>query len=204
MNWHAFGIFLLTNMVLSLTPGPAVLLVTAHAASNGWRRSQFSVLGIMSGNAIYCLLSALGLGVLFVRAPALAGVVKGIGAAWLVYIGLRALMTADRPLVLAGARPVAPPFTLYRQALALQLSNPKSVLFFCALLPQFVTGSGPTLWPMLALGASAIVLEYPVLTAYSMLGAQARRLASTPYAVHSLNVLSAGLLLLAAGHVAAL
>jgi threonine/homoserine/homoserine lactone efflux protein len=201
MNWHAFGFFLLTNLVLSLTPGPAVLLVTGHAAANGWQRAQASVYGIMSGNTVYCLLSALGLGVLFVRAPMLVSVVKGIGAAYLAYIGIRALLNADKPLVLDKAGPAAPAPALYRQALVLQLSNPKSVLFFCALLPQFVSGKGDTVWPMLALGFAAIVLEYPVLTAYSMLGAQARRLASSPYALHTLNVLSAGLLLLAAGRV---
>jgi threonine/homoserine/homoserine lactone efflux protein len=201
MNWHAFGVFLLTNLVLSLTPGPAVLLVTGHAAANGWQRAQASVLGIMSGNTIYCLLSALGLGVLFVRAPMLVSVVKGIGAAYLACIGIRALLHADKPLVLSQAGPAAPAPALYRQALVLQLSNPKSVLFFCALLPQFVSGEGDTVWPMLALGFAAIVLEYPVLTAYSMLGAQVRRMASSRYAVHSLNVLSAGLLLLAAGRV---
>jgi threonine/homoserine/homoserine lactone efflux protein len=200
MNWNAFGIFLVTNFVLSLTPGPAVLLVTGHAAANGWRRSQASVLGIMSGNAAYCLLSAFGLGMLFIRVPALVGVVKGIGAAYLAYIAIRALLSADKPLILGGAHAAAPMPALYRQALVLQLSNPKSVLFFCALLPQFVAGSAP-IWPMLALGFAAIMLEYPVLTAYSMLGAQARRLASSQYAVHGLNVLSAGLLLLAAGRI---
>lgn len=200
MNWHAFGMFLLTNLVLSLTPGPAVLLVTGHAAANGWQRSQASVLGIMSGNTVYCLLSALGLGVLFLRAPMLVSLVKGIGAAYLAWIGIKALLSADKPLVLKEAGPAAPACALYRQALVLQLSNPKSVLFFCALLPQFVAG-GDAVWPMLVLGFAAIVLEYPVLTAYSLLGAQARRMASSRYALHSLNVLSAGLLLLAAGRV---
>ncbi|HWJ94140.1 MAG TPA: LysE family translocator [Telluria sp.] len=204
MDWNAFGLFLLTNFVLSLTPGPAVLLVTGHAAANGWRRSQSSVLGIMSGNAAYCLLSAFGLGALFVRFPALVGVVKGVGAAYLVFIGVRALLLAGEPLATGDDQACARPVVLYRQALALQLSNPKSVLFFCALLPQFVNMEGPSTLAMLVLGACAIVLEYPVLTAYSILGAQARRLAGSPTALHTLNVLAAGLLLLAAGRVAAL
>jgi threonine/homoserine/homoserine lactone efflux protein len=200
MDWHAFAFFLLTNLVLSLTPGPAVLLVTGHAASNGWRRAQASVLGIMSGNATYCLLSAFGLGMLFLRAPLLVDAVKIAGAAYLAFIAIRALVNANTPLVMSGVAPVAPASMLYRQALVLQLSNPKSVLFFCALLPQFVA-RGQGVWQMLVLGFCAIVLEYPVLTAYSMLGAQLGRLAASRRAVRSLNMLSAGLLLLAAGRV---
>jgi threonine/homoserine/homoserine lactone efflux protein len=200
MDWHAFAFFLLTNLVLSLTPGPAVLLVTGHAASNGWRRAQASVLGIMSGNATYCLLSAFGLGMLFLHVPLLVDAVKIAGAAYLAFIAIRALVNANQPLVTGGVAPVAPASMLYRQALVLQLSNPKSVLFFCALLPQFVA-RGQGVWQMLVLGFCAIVLEYPVLTAYSMLGAQLGRLAASRRAVRSLNLLSAGLLLLAAGRV---
>jgi threonine/homoserine/homoserine lactone efflux protein len=200
MDWHAFAFFLLTNLVLSLTPGPAVLLVTGHAASNGWRRAQASVLGIMSGNATYCLLSAFGLGMLFLHVPLLVDAVKIAGAAYLAFIAIRALANANQPLVMSGVAPVAPASVLYRQALVLQLSNPKSVLFFCALLPQFVA-RGQGVGQMLVLGFCAIVLEYPVLTAYSMLGAQLGRLAASRRAVRSLNLLSAGLLLLAAGRV---
>jgi threonine/homoserine/homoserine lactone efflux protein len=204
MDWHAFAFFLLTNLVLSLTPGPAVLLVTGHAASNGWRRAQASVLGIMSGNATYCLLSAFGLGMLFLHVPLLVDAVKIAGAAYLAFIAIRALANANQPLVMSGAAPVAPAPMLYRQALVLQLSNPKSVLFFCALLPQFVEPGNQAMWPMLALGFSAILLEYPVLCAYTALGAQATRLTSSPRAVRGLNVLSGGLLVLAAARVAAL
>ncbi|WP_167759858.1 LysE family translocator [Massilia horti] len=194
----------MTNFILSLTPGPAVMLVTGHSLANGWRRSQFSVLGIMSGNATYCLLSALGLGTLFVRLPILVTVVKGVGALYLIWIGLRSLMHSNAALVPASEQPRATPFALYRQALVLQLSNPKSVLFFCALLPQFVPPGVPAILPMLALGLCAIVLEYPVLTSYSLLGDRTRRFMSSPLATHSLNVLAGGLLIAAAGRVASL
>jgi homoserine/homoserine lactone efflux protein len=204
MDWHTCGLFLTTNFILSLTPGPAVVLVTSHALANGWRRSQPSVLGIMSGNASYCVLSALGLGVLFVQMPVLVSVVKGVGALYLVGIGLRSLMNSESALTFATARAGAPRAMLYRQALVLQLSNPKSVLFFCALLPQFVAGGPSSAWQMLGLGFAAIMLEYPVLTAYSMLGGRAQRLVATPFALHSLNVLAGALLIVAAARVAVL
>jgi threonine/homoserine/homoserine lactone efflux protein len=202
MDWHTFGLFLTTNFILSLTPGPAVMLVTSHALANGWRRSQPSVLGIMSGNATYCVLAALGLGVLFVEMPVLVGVVKGVGALYLVWIGLRSLMNSESALAFTTARPGAPRAMLYRQALLLQLSNPKSILFFCALLPQFASAGAAGPWQMLGLGFAAIVLEYPVLTAYSIAGGRAQRLASTPFALHSLNVLAGALLIVAAARVA--
>lgn len=205
MSWHTLGIFLMTNFVLSITPGPAVMLVTSHSLVNGWRRAQWSVLGILSGNALYCMLSAFGLGTLFTHAPALVGIVKGVGALYLAWIGLRALMGSENsPLRSGSGGGDEAPGVLYRQALLLQLSNPKSVLFFCALLPQFAPAESPALLPMLVLGFSAILLEYPVLCAYTALGAQATRLASSPRALHVLRILSGTLLLAAAGRVASL
>lgn len=203
MSWHTLGIFLMTNFVLNITPGPAVMLVTSHSLVNGWRRAQFSVLGILSGNALYCLLSAFGLGTLFMRAPALVGIVKGVGALYLAWIGLRALMSSESSPLRATSRGEAP-LALYRQALLLQLSNPKSVLFFCALLPQFAPAGAPALLSMLVLGFSAILLEYPVLCAYTALGAQATRLTASPRSMHVLRILSGTLLLAAAGRVASL
>jgi threonine/homoserine/homoserine lactone efflux protein len=206
MNAQAFALFLTTNFILSLTPGPAVMLVTGHALANGWRRSQSSVLGIMSGNATWCLLSALGLGVLFLRMPMLVNVVKGLGALYLVWIGLRSLMNSEStPAPAPGqGQAQASRLALYRQALALQLSNPKSVLFFGALLPQFVPHGARSPLPMLLLGFCAIVLEYPVLTGYSMLGERARRVMASPFAVHCLNVLAGSLLIVAGARVAGL
>jgi threonine/homoserine/homoserine lactone efflux protein len=205
MSWHTLGIFLMTNFVLNITPGPAVMLVTSHSLVDGWRRAQFSVLGILSGNALFCLLSAFGLGTLFLRAPALVGIVKGVGALYLVWIGLRALLGSENsPLLGSKGRGGEAPLALYRQALLLQLSNPKSILFFCALLPQFAPSGAPALPYMLALGFCAILLEYPVLCAYTALGAQATRLTSSPRALHVLRILSGGLLLAAAGRVASL
>lgn len=203
MSWHTLGIFLMTNFVLNITPGPAVMLVTSQSLAHGWRRAQGSVFGILSGNALFCLLSAFGLGTLFQHAPVLVDFVKGAGALYLAWIGVRALIGSDQPTP-GVAHCATASAALYRQALLLQLSNPKSVLFFCALLPQFAPAGENALGYMLALGFAAILLEYPVLWTYTVLGAQATRLSASPRAMHALRILSGALLLAAAGRVAAI
>jgi len=195
MDWKLYWLFLTTNFFLCLTPGPAVMLVTGRAMTVGMARGQASVLGILAGNLFYCVVSAVGLGALFLASPLAISAVKYAGGAYLLYIGLRTLFSRSERLrfTAIGRQESAP--ALFRQAVLLQLSNPKSILFFGALLPQFVGAGWPSYAQMLVLGVSAIALEYPILTAYSALGAQLNRLQS-PAAVRAIH-LASGLLLVA-------
>lgn len=173
--------FVFTNLALNVTPGPAVIQVTSHAYSQGWRRAQLSVLGILCGNALYCLLSAAGLGALLMKWPQVYQVLRYAGALYLVWLALKRLWhTSQRAADGTGAQTIASRPALFHESLLLQLSNPKSLLFFCALLPVFIgTTDGSGGWAILLLGLLAIALEYPVLLGYTLVSSTLASRANT-------------------------
>jgi threonine/homoserine/homoserine lactone efflux protein len=125
---------------LALTPGPDTMIVAGNAARGGVRGGMAAVAGIAAGGLWYMALAGFGFLSVLTLSPALFTAVKFAGAAYLAWLGLRALSGAIRPAAdPALARGSARPF---RQALLTTALNPKVALFFLAVLPQFV-GQGP-------------------------------------------------------------
>jgi homoserine/homoserine lactone efflux protein len=161
-----------TNFILSITPGPAVVNVMDAALRSGLRPAQASIGGILLGNVIYIALALLGLGAVFTAVPGSMAVLRWLGAAYIGWLGIDALRSwrHARREPAPCQRPTGTGKRLFADALALQLANPKSVLFFGAMLPQFVLRGGwPPVVQMALLGAVAVLLEYPVLCAYAWL-----------------------------------
>lgn len=160
------------NFVLSITPGPAVANVMGAALQSGLKPAQASIGGILLGNCIYISLALLGLGAVFAAVPGSLTMLRWTGAAYIGWLGFQSLRSWSRARR-AHKIELAPPASakrLFAEALALQLANPKSVLFFGAMLPQFVQQGGwPPMLQMALLGAVAVLLEYPVLCAYARL-----------------------------------
>lgn len=181
VNWDTYWLYVLTEIALSLSPGPAVMLVIACGLAHGARRSTYASLGILSANAIYFAISATALGAVLVASREFFIAVKWIGAAYLVYVGLSALFGRSSPITVSnsGARSRLPR-DLYLAGLTLQLANPKTLIFFVAILPQFVDprlAIGPQ---MLWLAAGSIIPEFFILAGYGWLASRATRIATDP------------------------
>jgi threonine/homoserine/homoserine lactone efflux protein len=179
VNWDTYWLYVLTEVALSLSPGPAVMLVIACGLAHGARRSTWASLGILSANAIYFLISATALGAVLAASREFFTAVKWVGAAYLVYVGLSAIFGRSSPITVstAGTRGNAPR-DLYFAGLTLQLANPKTLIFFVAILPQFVDARlsiGPQ---MMWLAAGSIIPEFFILAGYGWLASRARRLAA--------------------------
>jgi threonine/homoserine/homoserine lactone efflux protein len=199
-TWLAFCA---TEAVLCLTPGPAVLFVVSTALARGTGAGLAAASGVLAANALYFALSAAGIGVLLVASHALFRALEAAGAAYLVLLGLRMLVA--RGAARGGAPATAPrsgrrPFV--RGAL-LQGSNPKSIVFFTALLPQFLNTSDPVAPQVLVLGASSVAIELGVLALYAAAAscaghAAGRRIADPLTRVGGALLVGAGLRLAAA------
>ena len=133
---HSFVLFMAAALALNLTPGPDMLYVAARSASDGRDAGIASAFGIAAGLLVHITLIALGLAALLAAVPVANTILRLGGAAYLIYIGVRALL---RPGGLA-ARSLKPAarFTAFRQGLVTNVLNPKIALFFLAFLPQFV------------------------------------------------------------------
>lgn len=164
--------FVATNFMLNISPGPAVLQVVGHSITNGWLPAQASVLGILAGNLVYCSLSALGLGTILLAAPEAISVARYLGIAYLIYLGVRRLFRQRSPEHSPRELKASSVAALFRQSLVLQLANPKSLLFFCSLLPGFIGSTSQVGLRIVILGVLAVALEFPVLFVYSVLGAR--------------------------------
>jgi homoserine/homoserine lactone efflux protein len=175
MHWEILLAFAATNLVFAFSPGPAVLLTVSHGVRGGVRDAAKVALGVQAGNGVYFALSALGLGAVLQASEALFHAIKWIGAAYLVFLGVRTWRNARRNAQ-AGAVPGASGNRPFAQAVLTQLANPKAVLFFGALMPQFIDPASPLLPQYLAFGLICFVTEVPVLVGYGWLAAQGGRL----------------------------
>lgn len=193
MHWQVFAAFAATQLLFAFAPGPAVLLTVSHGMRGGWGDSVKVALGVQAGNAVYFLLSALGLGALLQASEALFHAVKWLGAVYLVWLGVRTLRSAGAPPAAADTRALG--VRPFAQAVLTQLANPKSVLFFGALMPQFIDPAGPLLPQYALFGAICFVTELPVLAGYGWLAAQGRRWSARPAVALWRDRLSGGLLM---------
>ena len=134
------SIFLLAALILLLTPGPAVLYIVARSLDQGRLAGFVSVLSIEVGNFVHVLAATLGLSAILVSSALAFSIVKYLGAAYLIYLGVRRLLARETP---------HQPTTfqrqslrrIFRQGVLVAILNPKTALFFFAFLPQFVDSS---------------------------------------------------------------
>ena len=147
-----WGLFVVASVVLLLTPGPAVLFIVARSVAQGRAAGLVSVLGIHLGTIVHITAAAVGLSALIVSSALAFAVVKYVGAAYLIWMGVRTL-TAKDPDPDMPNLPNEPLHRAFRDGFVVNLFNPKTAIFFLAFLPQFVDpGRGGVHWQILVLG----------------------------------------------------
>lgn len=130
-------IFMTAALALLLSPGPAVLFIIARSLEQGRMAGIISTLGIALASLVHALFAAVGLSALLVQSALAFSIIKYLGAAYLIYLGIRTLLTKAKPHSLQEVKKV-PVLKLFRQGFIVNLFNPKTTLFFLAFLPQFV------------------------------------------------------------------
>lgn len=128
--------------LFAVTPGPAVILTSGQAVARGFRAGFGVVLGTQLGNLVYFFLSAAGLGAILVTSEAAFTIIKYAGAAYLIFLGVHTIRHARKTAEAAADAPLPLWSHPFMQGLLNQLANPKSILFWGALFPQFVDFRG--------------------------------------------------------------
>lgn len=177
--------YALACFLFAITPGPAVLLTAGQAISRGFGAGFAVVLGTQLGNLVYFLVSAAGIGAILVASETAFRIVKYAGAAYLIWLGLRTIWHARQAIAPAG--PARVPIWQHplMQGLINQLANPKSILFWGALFPQFVDyRAGNLVLQLAVLAGTAVAADIVILSSYGLMAARGGRfLASGPAAV---------------------
>jgi homoserine/homoserine lactone efflux protein len=153
MNWHLFAGFLALIVVLLLTPGPIVTLVIATAARGGVRAGLVTVAGTSLGNALLLAAIAFGLDWVLANARALFEALRWLGAAYLIWLGVRAWLAAGE----RSERALGQHVQLVRGMLV-ALTNPKTIAFCTAFLPQFVDPALPAARQLTVMCVTWVVL----------------------------------------------
>lgn len=162
-------VYVLTVLALMSTPGPSQLLMLTNSGVHGVRRSLATAAGDLSANALQMLAAGLGLAAIIAASATALTIIKWLGVAYLVWLGVRMIRHAkpESPHD-QTARKKASLRTLWLQGFMTSAANPKAVVFFAALFPQFIAAEA-AFWPQfLILSATYILLDGMFLSAYGL------------------------------------
>jgi threonine/homoserine/homoserine lactone efflux protein len=150
------GLFLLAATALAIVPGPAVAYIVTQSIDQGRRAGLVSALGVASGGLVHVAAATVGLSALIASSATAFTIVKLVGAAYLIVVGIRRILAGDSEETEPRALR-APLRRIYRQGVVVNVLNPKTALFFLAFLPQFVDPQRGAVWPQVAvLGVSFV------------------------------------------------
>ncbi len=201
MSIETWLAFVAASTILLVIPGPTILLVISYALGQGWRAALPMSIGVALGDFTAMSLSMLGVGALLAASATLFTVLKLVGGAYLVWLGIK-LWRAGGALRAEARTGVASAVSMVAHAWLVTALNPKSITFFVAFLPQFLDPLGDVLRQMLIFGATFLVLAFANALGYGLLAARAGAMTRNPSAISLFNKIG-GSLLIGAGVAAA-
>ena len=174
MTVQAWALFCLTETLLCLNPGPSALLVISLGMTRGQRAGVLATTGVLAANAIYFALSATGLVAVHTLSEEAFFVIKWIGAVYLIWTGLRMILRSFGKRAQAGTTLASiSKRRSFWQGFVTQGANPNLIVYFTAILPQFVDLRGPLVPQIAILACSSFAIEFTVLSVYSALSHRA-------------------------------
>ncbi|MBE7185600.1 MAG: LysE family translocator [Methylobacterium mesophilicum] len=193
-TWAAFAA---ASAVLLVIPGPTILLVVSYALGQGWRTALPMAVGVALGDFTAMTLSMLGIGALLAASATVFTLLKWVGAAYLVYLGVK-LFRAGGSLDAKPRTDETPPLRMLAHAWLVTALNPKSITFFVAFLPQFIDRHGDFWTQLLVFEATFLSLAFANAFGYALVAARARGWIGNPRAIGLFNR-AGGTLLVGAG-----
>jgi len=186
MDIHVWLAYLVTAVVFSLAPGSGTVNSISNGLSYGTRKSLAAIAGLQIGLSIQIILVGAGIGALVAQSALVFSIIKWVGAAYLVWLGIQkwrdrgSLSTASTDDSLSG-------LTLMKNAVLINLTNPKSIVFLVALFPQFIDPTQNQVTQLLALGVTTVVIDAMVMLGYTSLASQMGRFIRSEKVMSKIN-----------------
>jgi homoserine/homoserine lactone efflux protein len=195
MPIETFILFLVTTAVVVFSPGAAAITVASQGATNGGKRALAGVCGVAFANVVYFVLSATGIAALIIASNLVFSIIKWVGVAYLIWLGINAIFSRSGMInVRVGARQ-AHWGKLFSQGFVVEFANPKALLYFAAILPQFVDPELPILPQLLIMGLITLVMDLVSYSAYGLLGDRIARGGLKGWLVTLINKAAGGALI---------
>lgn len=157
-------------LAISVAPGPNVLFVMTQSAWRGPKAGLFAAAGIESANSLYVIFSAVGLAGLIAASGTAFEIIKWAGAAYLAWLGFQAIRSSFSTAEASALSTSEASARAFRDGVVVALGNPKTILFFLALFPQFIDPARPVWTQALVLGFIGIAIDFVVQVAYTIAG----------------------------------
>ncbi|MER0128049.1 homoserine/homoserine lactone efflux protein [Franconibacter daqui] len=202
MTFEWWFTYLLTTLILSLSPGSGAINTMSTAISHGYRGAAASITGLQLGLAIHIVLVGVGLGALFSRSLLAFEILKWAGAAYLIWLGIQQWRAAGA-IDLNAVAQSQPRRRLFKRAVFVNLTNPKSIVFLAALFPQFIAPHQPQAMQYLILGITTVVVDIVVMIGYATLATRIALWIKGPRQMKALNRLFGSLFMLVGALLAA-
>ncbi|PMR72402.1 LysE family translocator [Billgrantia endophytica] len=203
MEWWTWITYVGVITALIIFPGPVALLCTTHGLRFGRHRAFATVLGGGLASMVLMVLSALGLGAVLATSETAFFVLKLLGGAYLIFLGLQAWLTVPHSPVTEATEPepasVQSVIGLFRQGFLVGIGNPKDLLFFAALFPNFITIGEPQVLQFAILALTWLVIDTTLMTLYTTLGAGVGHWFDSPRRLRAFHRTTGGLFLGAGG-----
>ncbi|PWC14679.1 homoserine/homoserine lactone efflux protein [Brenneria corticis] len=178
--------YLLTTLILSLSPGSGAINTMSTGISHGYRGTIASITGLQIGLAVHIVLVGAGLGALLAQSVLIFDLLKWLGAAYLIWLGIQQWRSAGS-LDMHALASTMPRRRLLKRAVLVNLTNPKSIVFLAALFPQFIIQHQPQAAQYLVLGATTIIVDIVVMIGYATL---AKRIAGWLKGARQMRILN--------------
>jgi len=198
MDIELYLFFLVTTVMLILVPGPAAITVATQGASHNAKITFLSILGVASADVLFFILSATGIASLIIASNLVFSIIKWFGVAYLIFLGVSAIFSKAGAIKIKAQTGKVNPAKAFSQGLVIQLANPKALMYFSALLPQFIDPSEPIVFQMLLMGLTCFLADLLVYSMFARVGAQLAKKQVKPWVISLINK-TAGVTLITTG-----
>jgi homoserine/homoserine lactone efflux protein len=195
MELHVYIAFVIATMIMIALPGPSVLLTVAHSISFGWKSGIVTVAGATAGIATQLAIAAIGLTSLLNVVAGAFEWLRWMGALYLIYLGIKQWRSASDPVELKTSS--VSKKNIFFQGLVITITNPKSLIFIAAFLPQFIKTTNP-LGPQLAIIVPTfLVITFTVTSVWAVISGKAREFLRSQSALQAVSRTAGGLMIAA-------